>query len=207
MNNNIKKSENLNFKYGFYKNYKAFKDYHLANNLCDKYFNDRYAEILAFIVDEFYRNDNMPSMIINKERYVMMNSNYILDNLIFLKINSGMLKKYLRPLKINGLIKVHVEMRKDRFINVNKQLIDLYFFKGWTISSINYLEKMKPHLWNSFKNEWQPQFKDKESFKTFIDAFNATRDINGSKYNTTDIFNHLINSVQFKIYGKIINKY
>ena len=197
----------LNYKYGLYINYKAFNDYHISNNLDDKYFKIIQCNLMAFIVAEFHKNHKMPHRMIKNERYVMMNSDYILDNLIFLKIKSSMLKKYLVPLKANGLIKVYVENRKDRFINVSKQLINLYYSMDISIRPTNYLEHFRPDLWKDFKNEWELQFKDKKSFKLFIDNFNDNRDIKGYPNNVKDINTHLKNAAEHKLFGKLKYEY
>ncbi|GAA4940503.1 hypothetical protein GCM10023314_11670 [Algibacter agarivorans] len=192
----------VNYYYGSYINYKAIKDFHLNNNLKDEYLKVSHCVLLAFIIESFRKNDKMPMIMFEGEKYVLMNTNYILDNLIYLKVSSRMLKKYLVPLKDNGLIKIHIKNRKDRYINVHKKLIELCYDVDYSIRSISFLEKNKPTLWKGFVNEWQPLFNDKESFKKFIDRFNDTRDINEYNYNTKNIYEHLLNAVKFELYGR-----
>ncbi|PKQ45911.1 hypothetical protein [Confluentibacter flavum] len=207
MKNKQNTDNQVNYKYGSYINYKAFKDYHVINNINDGYFNVYHCMIMGFILDEFHKNNNMPQLLFENEKYVLMNTNYILDNLIYLGIKESMFKKHFRLLKVNGLVKIKVIKRKDRYVNVNKQLIELCFNLDYTIKPTNYLEQYKPHLWKSFKNEWEQYFKDKISFKKFIDDFNDTRNENDYNYNSKEIYFHLLNAVQFKIYGKIHTDY
>ena len=95
MKNTLKTQHEVNFKYGSFLNYKAFKDYHVTNKISDAYFNKNHCVIMAFIVDDFRKTKTIPDITIENEKYVLMNSNYILNNLIYLKIKKSQLKKYL----------------------------------------------------------------------------------------------------------------
>lgn len=200
---NIQNSDTpTNYRYGSYVNYKAFKDFHILKNVCDLYFKSPHCLLMAFIVESFHKNDKMPMIEINKERFVLMNSNYILDNLIYLKVKPRMLKIYLNELKTSEMIKVHIEGENNRYINVDKSLIQLCYEIDYSIRSINFLQKNKPTLWKGFVNEWQPHFKSKKEWKDFIDDFNDQRDIEGYSYNTTNIYEHLLNAVKVKVYKR-----
>lgn len=191
-----------NYYYGSYVNYKAFKDYHITNNIDDKYFKSNHCLILAFIVERYYKHLKTPSISYKNEKYLLMNTNYILNNLVYLKIAPRQFKNCLSQLKTNGLIKVFIENKTNRYIFVNSDLIKLCYTKDWTITPIDFLIKNKPDVWKVFKNEWEPHFKNKESFKKFIDDFNDNRIMEGENFNTSNIYDHLINSVRNKLYSK-----
>lgn len=201
MDNKQNPNNPVNYRYGSYVNYKAFKDYHISKNICDQYFKNPHCTLMAFIIENFHKMEKMPHITVNGERFVMMNSNFILDNLIYLKVKSRMLINYLNELKNSGMIKIHVHEKTNRYINVDKTLIKLYYEIDYTISSTNYLEKNKPMLWKDFVNEWKPNF-DNGQWKNFIDDFNATRVIEGHTLNTKTIYEHLLNSVRYHLEKK-----
>lgn len=184
-----------NYCYGLYNNYKAFKDFHTFYGLNDEYFKPHHCMILSFIVESFHKQNKMPHITDSGNRYVLMNTNYIANNLIYLGIGNRQLKNYIRQLAENKFINLINEGNRNRYINVNSKLIELCYDRDWTMTATKYLSKTKPSLWRSFVNEWEPHFKDANSFKKFIDRFNSNRMVKGSVYNAKDIFQHLLNSV------------
>ncbi|PNW27411.1 hypothetical protein [Formosa algae] len=203
MKNKQNKQEPINFKYGVYINYKAFKDYHLLNGISDNYFKIQHCCLMAYIIDEFQKNSNLKTLNFDNEKYVYLGNKFILDNLVYLKIEKSMLQKYLNTLKTNGLIKTHVLNDTKRYINVNNQLLELYFGgMDFSITAINYLIQYKPTYWKTFKNEWEPHFKNQEHFKQFIDNFNNTRLLEGLNNNGKEIFEHLTNAVNYELYKR-----
>ncbi|WP_370477078.1 hypothetical protein [Tamlana flava] len=198
----IQNEARVNYYYGSYLNYKAFKDFHLKNNIDDSYLTPAHCMLLAFMVDKFYKDRKMPHIVKNGCRYVLMNTNFIKDNLVYLFVGERMIKKYISNFKKFGLMKIEVKDESNRYVNINKELINLCFEKHFTFRPINHLIQSRPELWKGFVKEWEPYFDSKEEFKFFIDDFNDTRDIDELNYNSKEIYEHLINSVKFKIYGK-----
>ncbi|MFD1163675.1 hypothetical protein [Hwangdonia seohaensis] len=190
------------YYYGGYINFKAFRDYHLNNGLDDNYFKSNHCLVLAFIVEKFHKHDNTPHIIHNNKKYILVNTNFIVDNLIYLKVKSRTVKNYLEAFKKNNLISVEVRNENSRYVNVNSELIKLCYDIHYAIRPINFLQKNKPELWKMFMNEWEVYFESKQSFKKFVDDFNDTRDIEEYSYNTKTIYEHLLNSVHYHIYGK-----
>jgi hypothetical protein len=195
--NIMKNSKNNNFKYGLYHNYKAIYDYHKENEIDDKYLKSNHCYLLTFLVDQFIKNKNGIQRVINGERYILMNTNYILDNCIYLKIGKRQLKNLIKELDDYGIIKRYLDTN-ERYINLNKQLIDIWY-SDWTITAISYLQQLKPTLWKSFVNEYRPFFNNQKTFKTFIDDFNDTRAMNEEPNELQAIYDHLINSVKYKL--------
>jgi hypothetical protein len=203
---NIQNKENpANYKYGSYINFKAIKDYCIKRKINDDYIKPQHCILLAFMVESYYKASKMPSIEINGTRYIMMNSNYILNNLIYLRVKERSLKYYISDLKKSKIINIHVENKKDRYVSIDSVLVNLYYNNDHTFKSTNYLAKNQPDLWKGFVSDWQPYFKTTEDFKRFIDGFNDTRDIDEMPYNSKEIYDHLINAVKYKIYGKKYN--
>lgn len=201
------KSSNDNYYYGSYINYKAIRDFHLHFNLNDSYLKPAHCILLSFITESFHKHDKLPSIQCGDKRYVLMNTNFILHNLIYLKVGHRQIKNYLQDLRRNQLIQTVIAENRNRYITVHTKLIQLCYKLDWNISSTNYLEKNKPELWKAFISEWKPHFKDTESFQDFIWYFNGTRTIKAYSYNTKYIYNHLLNAVRFWLDKKKHNKY
>ncbi|WP_147677276.1 hypothetical protein [Algibacter pacificus] len=191
-----------NFNFASYVNYKAFKDYHVKHGIDDEYMTSNYCVLLAYIIENFQKNSNMPRIKRNGLDYALMNTGFILENLIYLRIESRSLKSYIKVLKDNGIIKVWIEDENNRFIHVNPDLIKLCYEMDYSTRPINFLIKNKPELWKAFACEWEPHFKSKEDFKKFCDYFNDERDMQGYNNNTKNIYDHLVNAVRRNLYGK-----
>lgn len=192
-----------NYYYGGYINYKAFKDYHLNNCIDDTYFKSNHCLLLAFIVEKYHKNDKAPYLMHDGKKYVLMNTNFMADNIINLKVKSRMIKNYIADFKKYNLISVEVRNKNSRYIHVNEELIKLCYEIDYTIRPINFLKNNKPELWKGFVNEWEVYFKTKGGFKEFIDDFNDTRDIKDLSYNTKTIYEHLVNAIRYHLYGKV----
>lgn len=202
MANLLNTDHTTNFKYGLYINFKALYDYHLELKINDSYLTMNHCIIIAFIIEQFEKNHKMPDIKYNGERYALMNSPFILPNLIYLKLKNRQLSNYLESLKKHKLIKTYIIKNKDRYINVNDHLLKLWYSQHHTIRHTNYLEANWPDMWKSYVNEWKPYFNERKiDFKNFIDNFNDTCVINGENLNSKNIYEHLINATNYKLFG------
>ncbi|MCB0747282.1 MAG: hypothetical protein KDC90_07440 [Ignavibacteriae bacterium] len=207
MNNHSQDTENdeninpSNYCYGSYFNYKAFNDFHLIKGIDDSYLTPGHCMLLAFMVEKFYKDRKMPMIEKNGIRYVLMNTNFIKDNLIYLNVKERTIKNYISKFKRHGLMKIEVKDKSNRYVNINDELVNLCYEKYGIWKPINYLMEYRPEWWKGFVNEWRPYFIDEDSFKLFVDNFNDTRDIEQLSYNTKEIYDHLLKSVNYKIYG------
>lgn len=190
-----------NYYYGSYLNYKAFKEFHYINKIDDSYLTPGHCMLLAFMVEKFQKDLKMPHLIKNGLRYVLMNTNFIKDNLIYLSVKERTIKYYISTFKKVGIIDVEIMNKNNRFVNINNELLNLYPKRHWSMTPINYLIKNYPDLWKSFVNDYEPYFNSKEDFKRFVDDFNCNREIDELSYNSKEIYGHLLNSVRYKIFG------
>lgn len=190
------------FRYGSYINYKAISDFHQLFNIDDEYFKPSHCMVLAFIIECYHKHENLYTLTIEKRKFVMLNTNFILMNLKYIKVGPRQVKKYIQLFKEKGIIDIFIHERTNRFIHVKTDLIRLYYPLSLNMSPTKFLRKFKPIYWQGFVNEWKPYFKDDKSFNDFIFRFDCERDIQGYSYDAKSIFKHLVNTAQFKVYGK-----
>jgi hypothetical protein len=183
--------------YGQYHNYKAIKDFHLVNGLNDSYFKPQHCMILTFITESFFRQKKMPSINHLGKRYVLMNTNFIMDNLPYLQVKERQIKNYIKQLSDNKFINLYNEGNRNRYVNVNSKFVELCYQREYLpMSAVAILAKSKTHFWKMFVDEWKPRFKDETLFNKFLVGFDSNRLVKQSSYNPNDIAQHIINAVR-----------
>lgn len=143
-----------NFQYVFNLNQKAINDYLLSKNLGNNELNYIDLVIISYLV-YLTIMENTKFKIIEDEKYFFVNNNFLKKNLIFLNVGDRQIRNILLKLEKLEIIKRTGDKADQRYLKVNKFLID-----NWNINdkkemtASQKIKFYKKDLWESIVNEF-----------------------------------------------------
>ncbi|MEG3656182.1 hypothetical protein V5097_02150 [Arenibacter palladensis] len=176
---------NEKYRYNIFINTKAIWDFLGKYNTRHIIVNTTQIHILSFLVEMMNAKDVKYITDETGNKFVYAMDKFILGNLKFLGIKSRRLKDFIQQLEMAKTIERRTINENQRFIRVHPELIELWYTENWTMTATVYMEKYRPKLWESFKNEWITIL-GRPEFKNAIDWCNNEIDIQQIKYNNFD---------------------